>query len=383
MKNHLFRIILLIILLFTFSSISFSQADLVSLVKKVKPSIVAIYTFNNQGHSLMQGSGFFINNQGDVITNWHVIENAHSAVIKTFEGHSYLVKEILGGSKESDLALLSVDIQNDSVQDLPISRSMPEIGERVLVMGNPLALEFSVSDGIIAAIRKIPEYSNGDVIQITAPVSPGSSGSPVMNMQGEVIAVAFYVYFHGENLNFAIPSQRVIDIINNKRPNAVSLAQLSFEDFKIFEDSAKKFSVSYPSNWEQIAQNYQNQIINGFLAPYDNQNDTFRENLNVIVETYQSPIQLDNYYQWNINQLKAFPDIQILGNYDALVSGVPSKILIYSRSQSGKNLTFSQVFLVQGNTGYILTFTAESDKYQAYQPIFQQIMDRFLLKSNF
>lgn len=383
MKNYLFRIILLIILLFTFSSISFSQADLVSLVKKVKPSIVAIYTFNNQGHSLMQGSGFFINNQGDVITNWHVIENAHSAVIKTFEGHSYLVKEILGGSKESDLALLSVDIQNDSVQDLPISRSMPEIGERVLVMGNPLALEFSVSDGIIAAIRKIPEYSNGDVIQITAPVSPGSSGSPVMNMQGEVIAVAFYVYFHGENLNFAIPSQRVIDIINNKRPNAVSLAQLSFEDFKIFEDSAKKFSVSYPSNWEQIAQNYQNQIINGFLAPYDNQNDTFRENLNVIVETYQSPIQLDNYYQWNINQLKAFPDIQILGNYDALVSGVPSKILIYSRSQSGKNLTFSQVFLVQGNTGYILTFTAESDKYQAYQPIFQQIMDRFRLKSNF
>lgn len=383
MKNYLFRIILLIILLFTFSSISFSQADLVSLVKKVKPSIVAIYTFNNQGHSLMQGSGFFINNQGDVITNWHVIENAHSAVIKTFEGHSYLVKEILGGSKESDLALLSVDIRNDSVQDLPISRSMPEIGERVLVMGNPLALEFSVSDGIIAAIRKIPEYSNGEVIQITAPVSPGSSGSPVMNMQGEVIAVAFYVYFHGENLNFAIPSQRVIDIINNKRPNAVSLAQLSFEDFKIFEDSAKKFSVSYPSNWEQIAQNYQNQIINGFLAPYDNQNDTFRENLNVIVETYQSPIQLDNYYQWNINQLKAFPDIQILGNYDALVSGVPSKILIYSRSQSGKNLTFSQIFLVQGNTGYILTFTAESDKYQAYQPIFQQIMDRFRLKSNF
>ncbi|NLJ38044.1 MAG: trypsin-like serine protease, partial [Candidatus Atribacteria bacterium] len=374
---------LLIILLFTFSSISFSQADLVSLVKKVKPSIVAIYTFNNQGHSLMQGSGFFINNQGDFITNWHVIENAHSAVIKTFEGHSYLVKEILGGSKESDLALLSVDIRNDSVQGLPISRSMPEIGERVLVMGNPLALEFSVSDGIIAAIRKIPEYSNGDVIQITAPVSPGSSGSPVMNMQGEVIAVAFYVYFHGENLNFAIPSQRVIDIINNKRPNAVSLAQLSFEDFKIFEDSAKKFSVSYPSNWEQIAQNYQNQIINGFLAPYDNQNDTFRENLNVIVETYQSPIQLDNYYQWNINQLKAFPDIQILGNYDALVSGVPSKILIYSRSQSGKNLTFSQIFLVQGNTGYILTFTAESDKYQAYQPIFQQIMDRFRLKSNF
>ncbi|HAX98256.1 MAG TPA: hypothetical protein DCY12_05065, partial [Candidatus Atribacteria bacterium] len=342
MKKYLFQIIFIVITLFIFSNISFSQVDLVSLVKKVKPTIVAIYTFNNQGQSLMQGSGFFINNQGDVITNWHVIENAHSAVVKTFEGNSYLVKEVLGGSKESDLALLSIDSRNDSVQGLPISHSIPEIGERVLVMGNPLALEFSVSDGIIAAIRMIPEYSNGEVIQITAPVSPGSSGSPVMNMQGEVIAVAFYVYFHGENLNFAIPSQRVIDIINNKRPNPVTLAQLSIEDFKIFEDSSHKFSVSYPSQWELVTQNYQNQVIKGFLAPIDSQNDHFRENLNVIVETYQSPILLNDYYQWNINQLKSFPDIQFLGNYDGFVSGVPSKILIYSRSQGGINLTFSQ-----------------------------------------
>jgi len=369
-----------VIILLTLSNISFAQTDLVSLVKKVKPAIVAIYTFDNHGQGLMQGSGFFINNQGDVITNWHVIENAHSAVIKTFEGNSYLVKEVLGGSKESDLALLSVDTRNDTVQSLAISNLTPEIGERVLVMGNPLSLEFSVSDGIVAAIRNIPEYPSGKVIQITAPVSSGSSGSPVMNMQGEVIAIAFYVYFHGENLNFAIPSQRVKEIIDNPKPNPISLAQLSAEDFKIFEDSLQRFIVSYPSNWELITQNYQNQVINGFLAPVDSQNDTFRENLNIIVETYSSPIQLDNYYQMNINQLKTFPDIQFLGNYDGFVSEIPSKILIYSRLLNGKNLTFSQVFLVQGNKGYILTFTAESNKYQAYQPLFQQMMDRFRLK---
>jgi len=380
MKRNFPCIIFLVIILLTLSNISFAQTDLVSLVKKVKPAIVAIYTFDNHGQGLMQGSGFFINNQGDVITNWHVIENAHSAVIKTFEGNSYLVKEVLGGSKESDLALLSVDTRNDTVQSLAISNLTPEIGERVLVMGNPLSLEFSVSDGIVAAIRNIPEYLSGKVIQITAPVSSGSSGSPVMNMQGEVIAIAFYVYFHGENLNFAIPSQRVKEIIDNPKPNPISLAQLSAEDFKIFEDSLQRFIVSYPSNWELITQNYQNQVINGFLAPVDSQNDTFRENLNIIVETYSSPIQLDNYYQMNINQLKTFPDIQFLGNYDGFVSEIPSKILIYSRLLNGKNLTFSQVFLVQGNKGYILTFTAESNKYQAYQPLFQQMMDRFRLK---
>ena len=380
MKRNFPCIIFLVIILLILSNISFAQTDLVSLVKKVKPAIVAIYTFDNHGQGLMQGSGFFINNQGDVITNWHVIENAHSAVIKTFEGNSYLVKEVLGGSKESDLALLSVDTRNDTVQSLAISNLTPEIGERVLVMGNPLSLEFSVSDGIVAAIRNIPEYPSGKVIQITAPVSSGSSGSPVMNMQGEVIAIAFYVYFHGENLNFAIPSQRVKEIIDNPKPNPISLAQLSAEDFKIFEDSLQRFIVSYPSNWELITQNYQNQVINGFLAPVDSQNDTFRENLNIIVETYSSPIQLDNYYQMNINQLKTFPDIQFLGNYDGFVSEIPSKILIYSRLLNGKNLTFSQVFLVQGNKGYILTFTAESNKYQAYQPLFQQMMDRFRLK---
>ena len=196
MKRNFPCIIFLVIILLILSNISFAQTDLVSLVKKVKPAIVAIYTFDNHGQGLMQGSGFFINNQGDVITNWHVIENAHSAVIKTFEGNSYLVKEVLGGSKESDLALLSVDTRNDTVQSLAISNLTPEIGERVLVMGNPLSLEFSVSDGIVAAIRNIPEYLSGKVIQITAPVSSGSSGSPVMNMQGEVIAIAFYVYFH-------------------------------------------------------------------------------------------------------------------------------------------------------------------------------------------
>ena len=383
MKKNLAWFFPLMIISFIASASTYAQPDLVALVKKVKPSIVAIYTFDNQGRGLMQGSGFFISSGGDVITNWHVIEGAYSAVVKTFDGNSYLVKQVLSGNKESDLALLSVDTRNDPIQMLPVADSTPEIGERVLVVGNPLSLEFSVSDGIVAAIRNIPEYSSGKVVQITAPVSPGSSGSPVINMQGEAIAVAFYVYFKGENLNFAIPSEKVKEIISKKGENPISIVDLSVKDFQIFQNPTQGFTVRYPHNWELVTQNYMNREINGFLAPMDDQNDLFRENMNVVIETFQSQILLENYFQWNLEQLKKMSDIQFLENYNGTISGLPGKILVYTLSQNGKKLTFSQAYIVHGNKACVLTFTAESDKYPKYQPIFQQMLSRFSFDANF
>jgi hypothetical protein len=266
---------------------------------------------------------------------------------------------------------------------LPVADSTPEIGERVLVVGNPLSLEFSVSDGIVAAIRNIPEYSSGKVVQITAPVSPGSSGSPVINMQGEAIAVAFYVYFKGENLNFAIPSEKVKEIISKKGENPISIVDLSVKDFQIFQNPTQGFTVRYPHNWELVTQNYMNREINGFLAPMDDQNDLFRENMNVVIETFQSQILLENYFQWNLEQLKKMSDIQFLENYNGTISGLPGKILVYTLSQNGKKLTFSQAYIVHGNKACVLTFTAESDKYPKYQPIFQQMLSRFSFDANF
>ncbi len=76
--------------------------------------------------------------------------------------------------------------------------------------GSPLGLEKTLSDGIVSAIREIPGF--GKVIQITAPISPGSSGSPVLNMQGEVIGIVTFQIVEGQNLNFAIPSERIASL---------------------------------------------------------------------------------------------------------------------------------------------------------------------------
>jgi tetratricopeptide (TPR) repeat protein len=90
---------------------------------------------------------------------------------------------------------------------LHVAATLPDVGERVFVIGTPLGYGQTVSDGIVSAVRNIEPY--GQVIQITAPISPGSSGSPVFNMRGEVIGVAISQVVDGQNLNFAIPAERI------------------------------------------------------------------------------------------------------------------------------------------------------------------------------
>lgn len=116
--------------------------------------------------------------------------------------------------KEGDIIRALVDIPQEVVHPLSVSASIPEVGERVIVIGSPLGLEQTVADGIVSAVREIPAF--GNIIQITAPVSPGSSGSPVINMKGEVIGVATFQIVEGQNLNFVIPGERVAKLTPGK-----------------------------------------------------------------------------------------------------------------------------------------------------------------------
>jgi len=209
MKMHRWFSMSLIVFLFCIAAISSSlaQESLPALVKKIEPSVVVILTYDEEGEVLGQGSGFFVSNKGDVITNRHVLQGASRSDVKTAKGKVYPIKRVLAEDKEGDLIRVSVDIPPNVVYPLSVSTSLSEAGERVIVIGSPLGLEKTVSDGIVSAVREIPEF--GKIIQITAPISPGSSGSPVVNMKGEVIGVATFIVVEGQNLNFAIPGERV------------------------------------------------------------------------------------------------------------------------------------------------------------------------------
>ena len=202
MKSLWFSLVLL-----TISACPCTAQDLLpELVRRIKPSAVAIETFDARGEKLSRGSGFFIDSDR-VVTNRHVIDNAHRAEVHSYTGTVYAVKGVLAVDAEGDLALLKVDSPAGSARPLPLDRTSPQEGESVVVIGNPFGLEGSVTNGIVSAVRDIPTF--GRIIQITAPISPGSSGSPVVNMQGQVIGVATLQITGGQSVNFAIPSERI------------------------------------------------------------------------------------------------------------------------------------------------------------------------------
>jgi tetratricopeptide (TPR) repeat protein len=185
-----------------------SQEGLPALVKRVKPSVVAIATYDSNGEALMTGSGFFLT-PGQVVTNLHVIRGATRAEIKTLDGKGkvYPVTGALAVDEEGDLALLGIDMPLDRARSTELAADLPDEGEPIFVIGNPLKLEGSVSDGIVSAVREVPNSYR--IIQITAPISHGNSGSPVFNLRGQVLGVVTVKVTNGQNINLAIAAARV------------------------------------------------------------------------------------------------------------------------------------------------------------------------------
>ncbi|HZI46983.1 MAG TPA: tetratricopeptide repeat-containing serine protease family protein [Pyrinomonadaceae bacterium] len=182
--------------------------SLPDLIRRVKPSVVSILTYDGKGEPLISGTGFFIR-PGEVVTNVHVIKGAQRVEIHTLEGkgRTYPVAGALAIDEEADLALLSVNLPEDKSRPLPLATALPEEGEPIFLIGNPLRLEGSISNGIVSAIREVPAL--GRIIQITAPVSHGNSGSPLLNMRGQVIGIVTVKVTNGQNINLALGASRI------------------------------------------------------------------------------------------------------------------------------------------------------------------------------
>ena len=217
------------------STIANADEKLVDLIKKVKPSVVLIETFDKDNKPIGQGSGFFIDNKGRLITNHHVIEGAYSATIKTSTGKEYPVQGIVAKDTAADIVKLVVNLPDANTTFLNLSVNVPSEGEDIIVIGNPLGLESTVSTGIVSAVRDIPAF--GKFLQITAPISLGSSGSPVINSKGEVIGIATLIVTKGQNLNFAIPSDKIIAL----KETAKATLSESYSSLTADANSAQSF----------------------------------------------------------------------------------------------------------------------------------------------
>ena len=183
--------------------------DIPAISREANGSIVSIVMSDKDGHPIAQGSGFLVRKNGHVVTNYHVIKNGASAVIKLPNGAFFAVDGVLASNKDRDVAIIKAHGNNFRTLTLGDSNRI-QVGEEVVAIGNPLSLESTVSNGIVSAIRTV-EDEGGKFVQITAPISPGSSGGPLFNMAGEVVGITTSGLRGGENLNFAIP-------INDAKP---------------------------------------------------------------------------------------------------------------------------------------------------------------------
>jgi len=188
---------------------SAAQESLPRLIKRIQPAVVTILGYKDDTKKFSkQGTGFFINKEGHLVTNYHVLSRITRAEVKTSDGATYPLKMILAEDPRADIVIALADLPKEPPHFLQFTREIPEVGEDVVVVGSPLGLELTVTEGVVSAVRRFGPW--GGVIQISAAISPGSSGSPVVNRKGEVVGVATFFRLGGQNLNFAIPAGAVL-----------------------------------------------------------------------------------------------------------------------------------------------------------------------------
>lgn len=191
-------------------------SDIPKIVASSRGAVVLLKAFDKEGRPLGLGSGFRVSD-GRFVTNAHVVAGASRVEINDEAG------ALIGVARSADMLSTSVDLAvlpAAGPRNAPFLRlsgaGMPQVGEPVVVIGAPEGLANTVSNGIVSAVRRLESRS---LVQITAPISPGSSGGPVLNSRGEVIGVSVSILREGQNLNFAVPVTDVLALTGSRPGN--------------------------------------------------------------------------------------------------------------------------------------------------------------------
>jgi tetratricopeptide (TPR) repeat protein len=172
--------------------------DLSALARQARPAIGVLVTFDAGGKPLSQGTAFFVRANGVGITCYHVLSGAASALVRMENGALFPVEGRLAADPARDLALFKVTGKDLPTVPLGDSSTLSS-GQRVVAITAPEGLGNTVADGLVSAMQELP---SGSVVQVSVPLSPGSSGGPIFDLSGRVVAV---VLTEGQALNFAIP----------------------------------------------------------------------------------------------------------------------------------------------------------------------------------
>ena len=207
------------------------------LVKKCGPAVVMI--FNEEGNKTTgMGSGFIADSNGIIVTNYHVVKNATSISVKLKTGEIFKAIKVINLDKVKDICILKIESFDLPTLTLGNSNEI-NIGDNCIAIGNPQGLENTVSNGIISGSRL---YEGMNIFQITAPISPGSSGGPLLNEIGEVVGITSMTWKEAgtQNINFAIPINYVRGLLQNSKDLGIeALTDNADEVSKYIEPSSE------------------------------------------------------------------------------------------------------------------------------------------------
>jgi len=164
------------------------------------------------------GSGFVVAADGRIATSLHVIEDAEHVVVALSDGRTFTRVRVVDHDQLQDVVVLAIEASG--LPALPLAADPVKAGERVVAIGNPHGLENTVSDGLVSAVRE--DETGAEVLQISAPISPGSSGGPVLNDRGQVVGVTTSTHRIGQNLNFATPVRQLLPLLRSRARRPLS-----------------------------------------------------------------------------------------------------------------------------------------------------------------
>ncbi len=183
------------------------------IAAKCENAVFYIELYDEEGYAIQSGSGFFIDPSGIAVTNYHVIEGADSATIWLPDGKDYEVEGVYDYDIENDVALIKVRGSGFSTLDIGGTDSLKS-GMTIYTLGSPLGFDNTFSQGMISNPKRLIEGIT--FIQITAPISHGSSGGALLDTAGRVIGVTSAGYDEGQNLNLAVPIERATELKRGK-----------------------------------------------------------------------------------------------------------------------------------------------------------------------
>ncbi len=214
---------------------------LTALYEAALPGVVAIRIFSNAGSGL--GSGFVFDDQGHIVTNFHVVQGAAEVEVDFASGYK-TYGTVIGTDMDSDLAVVKVDVPAEELHPLPLGNSDSlRVGQTVVAIGNPFGLSGTMTTGIVSALGRTLDSMNnapgggfftaGDIIQTDAAINPGNSGGPLFNVSGEVIGINRAIRTNnfsgvGEPVNSGIGFAISINIVRRVVPNLIATGHYDY-----------------------------------------------------------------------------------------------------------------------------------------------------------